>query len=987
MLGLGAGHLMAQGGYYPGSPYGNPPATPPLPAYTFTPDGAPIVSSADLNFINTKLGALFPTKSLILPPPAGLSSPTDAEYQAAVAAAAKDAVDGLAPGGVSVLSLSGEVARYRSATLLVPAALGALASGVINSTAPVLTRQTNLEDIARGVMQSNPGGIGLVGTTRLIDVFDAAAKNADFNSGVGGILKAALDTAGVPAPGMPAGSPAASTLTPEGVRGVVADAIAKIYAGSVVLGVPVATVDNIIKTTIAGATGAIGSPTVANNAANLDAASRAAMSWLTTYGLGGQLSMAQAILAAVPGATAAQEGAIAQGALRFGANNTIVPAFATSYAQNIVNNGNTLVGAPAAGPWAPLVGTPESKAAAVMVRFGNTASNTSTSLNTFFTTSAGPLTTSGEVRAVLEAAAGANQAYAQLIATTSASPGQIVGAPPTVASDVAFGAIRGARVADAGAIATAVVALPSVNTDPLRSQVAVASVQAVGAAGVADVSYNVAKQLKLAGGVGLARNTAVMNATQAALTPADAYISVISYLAGNFKTNPTLASTAAPTGSAAGDAAIVDANALINTLQAGTIYGLSNYDKTYGALISGTTNTAEKTRGLLLAASQANSLDVVGALAAATLNPNGQTIQDLTNLAVNANRSQQFSLTLGAAVANELNTNPAANIQQYVGRQLINNPSNTNVSDILTAATVVKAQFSHFIAHTASFNAPANVHTAIGTILNHSRISRLNQLASQTNPAAVDALGAGGRPAAIAAIAAGLTTGIRENTQITGVAKTNALYNVAYNLINQVYTTGNAGQYNDVTPGAGVFRQRTISGGVPAVTLTKATGIAGAVTGYVAQMVQPGAATLNSDLANALKGMAQGVNGPVGIAPGGIPFILTIAQAAGQAYGWVSGIPSNPALETAIATAITGTYGGLVGGMPILTAVNSAVSFGFSEANGGDNLNVIPAGGRRPGAGAAGLRDNSGGPLFTPSAPYYDHKSATGTPVSNIFTL
>ena len=73
-----------------------------------------------------------------------------------------------------------------------------------------------------------------------------------------------------------------------------------------------------------------------------------------------------------------------------------------------------------------------------------------------------------------------------------------------------------------------------------------------------------------------------------------------------------------------------------------------------------------------------------------------------------------------------------------------------------------------------------------------------------------------------------------------------------------------------------------------------------------------------------------------------------------------------------IATAINSGYPTL--GLP---AITNAVNFGIDDAHGGAGAFKLP------GAGAAGLRDI----IFNPAAPFYDHHTAQGRPVSNIFSL
>ena len=230
------------------------------------------------------------------------------------------------------------------------------------------------------------------------------------------------------------------------------------------------------------------------------------------------------------------------------------------------------------------------------------------------------------------------------------------------------------------------------------------------------------------------------------------------------------------------------------------------------------------------------------------------------------------------------------------------------------------------------------------------------------------------RPAAGAAITAGLTTGILENTlnnaltsADTKTALSAMIARVVANLVNTPYndvrTIGAASTQVLAGSNKGLdFRRINSAGGI---TKSGVPGVAGGITGFVAQMVKFGDLTIDADgsgqVAAALTQAAFSAASLTGNA-----YILDIAQAAGQAYGWVSGQPASAAAVLALRTAILAGNGSYTAAQ-----LDSAASFGISEAAGGTG---------KQGAGAEGLRDGSG-------HPYYDHHSASGTPVSNIFSL
>ena len=213
------------------------------------------------------------------------------------------------------------------------------------------------------------------------------------------------------------------------------------------------------------------------------------------------------------------------------------------------------------------------------------------------------------------------------------------------------------------------------------------------------------------------------------------------------------------------------------------------------------------------------------------------------------------------------------------------------------------------------------------------------------------------------AILAALTTGILEATQLSAADRKSSLQGVVIEsvkaLVNPLFNgpVANFAQSNGTVGGS---------------SLTFPKGVAGGITGFVAQMVNPADTTISADVTNALFQASYNAGLLTGTA-----YTLDIAQAAGQAYGWVSGITAinNPAAAAAVSSAIANA---VRNGYPVLALANiqNAVDFGISQANGGVGAAV-------PGVGAGGLRDI----IFNPAAPFYDHHSAQGRPVSNIFSL
>ncbi len=911
-LGLSAGSVLAQGPYYPQvNPVGGAP---------FVPNGIPILSSDVFNLIESKMvgGA-----TLITPPVGGNHTATAAEYTAAVKEAAKAVAQG-SGGTVTIVSLAGEVALYRSDLLQVQGALTGLAQGIAASSALAATKQALLKDVAFSAATQNPGGLAGA-NTMLTGVFSTAAADVSLASAINDIVLKAVQGAG-------AGSLA--TVSSASIYNVVANA-ATAVAGSVAL-IPKAAILTSIASTM-GADGAVMSVT-----ANLDALTNA----LTTTGLQTHVtlnSMVSAIRTAVGVPTSAKDGAIAQGALRVIGNRTGVGYTAiksglgnTTYVNNLVDSFSLLSAGNAnagllAGSYAP-----DAVAAAASVKYPAQAG-----------VAVGQILDLGHSAPdnvkIVTASVNAYQAGAAAIATAA------VGRGTATVSDVTSGATLGAQIGAAGAIARAVVikaGLTVANAQDVAAS-AIAASATIAPAGnqqdaFADITFNLANALKTVPAASTAAVTTAVNAVIAATTgvPATAptYIAVIGALAGDQKANFAAILTAGLNANAFDNDAPTTAGA--NLVSAITNVPLNNYQATLTAASAAVSN--EEKVAVLYAASLSNSGDAAGGLAVLINNSANSLAPALLNAAISANRSKLGALSLVAEVALAVKANPDQ-IQVYVGRQVITNP--TALKEIATAATVVAPQFSHFIAHAVAFNKPKSAHDAVEGIFLHSKITIPGTLAI------------GDRPAAGAAITAGLATGILESTQLTAAERKTALQLA---IVESVRALVNP-LYNDATAGPATFRQ---SDGFGGVTLIKTKGVAGGITGFVAQLVNPGDTSVSADLTNALTQATYAAAILTGTAN-----ILDIAQAAGQAYGWVSGTPNrlvNPGASSAIAAAITAGY-------PTFSAarVLEAVRFGVDEAAGGAGL---------PGAGAGGLR-------LTPAQPFYDHHSASGNPVSNIFTL
>ena len=186
--------------------------------------------------------------------------------------------------------------------------------------------------------------------------------------------------------------------------------------------------------------------------------------------------------------------------------------------------------------------------------------------------------------------------------------------------------------------------------------------------------------------------------------------------------------------------------------------------------------------------------------------------------------------------------------------------------------------------------------------------------------------------------------------------------------------------YNDarvsVNPN-GDFRQSTGGPLLTDFTLTRAKGVAGGITGFIAQLVKPtdnGLAGSNpfNPTSDAYYALSQASYG-AGLLTG-TTYQLDMAQAAAQAFAWITNTSVAPDVVTDIANAIYLGYGSN-GGAIQLAKIQNAVKFGLNESGGHAYA----------GAGAGGLRDIANpDPL---QRDFYNHHTATGTPVSNILSL
>ena len=943
VMGLGAGSAFAQGQYYP--------QVDPLGGGTFEPNGRSVFSDLELKAIEGKLAILSPTKTLIIPAPTGKSAASAGEYAAAVSALATDVANGSGPVGITFSTLAAEIAQFR--VTQAGHALGALAQGIIASASGTMAAQ--LAEAGGAAAAADPNKIGSSDYTLFLNTIGAhALLSSDLDTVVASILTGSVST--------PTG---ASAVDPTKVNGLLAKAVA---AGNLAPGFPAAVVGirkALIEDIAAASVAAILASPALNSPANLDFATQALTIPSGTVDLE---DMVTKIQVATSGMTAIQAGAIAQGALRNTVNRNsagyadIKNGLGNAYSDDLVNA--------FAGYVNSTTGTTNA-----LVDFGYDPAAVAAAGSLKFVASADKI-----VKAVLQranpgsgvaaqdivargAAAAQTQASAVAIATTNAAG--FGGATP---ADIVAGVITGANVGNAGLAAKAVASFPANKTTVKAPLIAAAAIKAAAAAATAanksdayaDIAFNIGFALKSGSAANNPERAAAVTAMVQEIVTAGSgtptYIAVVGALAGNGSLNAAALKAAgiAADGTLNGGANAGPINAganLVAALLPYTLNELAAYAATTAALA--TSGSADRDRALLYAATLAHPSDVVGALAVVITKSALAPAATLTRDAISAARTKQANLAVAGEVAGFIKTNGlATDIQAYIGAKVLENPS--FVADIATAGTVSIPKFSHFVAHAIAFNAPQQAYQAAAGILQHSLIT------ATTGTPGVDRLALGGRPAAVAAISAALTTGIVENRDLSVADKRIALTNAVRSTVKALGPTYTA--YN-AQPGSPVedrlFKQS--NGGVGTFTTGPAKGVAGAVTGFVAQLVNSGDMVVSDDITKALTAISAAVGS------GG--FKLDIAQAAAQAFGWVSGQVAPAGVANAIADAIFAGYAP----NGTLAQLKNAANFGLAQANGG-GIGAVP------GAGAAGLR-------WTTSDPFYSHKSASGDPVSPILSL
>lgn len=980
------GTVYGQGQYYPVNPQGAP--------YGSTYTGITVHSSTDLQFLQSSLQSIYgPTVTLQVPLPTGSTSPTTAQFSAAVSAAVQGVVTGNpgVPAGVTLATVTNEAVAWRPADR--NATTTASAQAVVNYSVTPAAAVSNLNQLTDALTKAQPTLIDTIAPS----IFNAAGASTDptVASSISQLVATAVGD--IPTDTTRAGSLINSGLTSLSLSTLTAAQKTTAFTDpstgivALLLGAPVANnnpvlIDAEIKGLTYGGFASMASLTQVLNAAvvALPTQTNATLGALVGGALrsqGGSATTIGSVVAAASPGTAAYTNAVIGGY----SNSATLAAF-----QGYVSANPTLADAIASGAAVKATLTPP-----VIVQWALRNGSATPS-------------------SVVAATVGANQSYA--VATVTGAINTTTHTPYGTATfaDIALGGATAAPVAQVGNVVQAILqnsasSITALNTGVVTSVVdgAIQGATAGGNTGAyADIVYKAES---------VARNTSGASSllVQQAVTSiknagGSSFIAVVAALAGDvYGANRSALQTAGFSALSSSGGDVTAATSGANLIQAIQTNASKTFTNTISAFYTASTNASPTNSVIadLYGAVLSNPNEADAGLAAAIKQSN---VSDsiLTGVASDALRTSNTTF-FGLNPALQLVRTTVIHIKQealagnlndlfdFVGHQIVTNTSMTK--DIAIAATVVDPDHAHFIAGSVAFNNPLNASASVGAIFTYAQITNPTPLAlpSLSNPtgalssktfpgqpvgAVVD------QPAAAAAITAALTTGILE-ANLSATDTQNALVSsvtaaVAASLTqNGTNLRGPVNPFN--APGDTTKNFQQSDGGVGTVKsgVQQTVGAAGAITGYIAEVTNSGDSTISAITKAVLTAAVGG---------GARPYALEIAQAAGQALRWVGGlnvstaaggslVAGNPIFDIANAMASTVT------GFATLAQLENAVTFGINQAAAG----VI-------GAGAVGLNatnlNNANGTLVIKAtgnnnSDFYIHRSATGAPVTDIFNL
>ena len=1003
--------MFGQGTYYPGPV--NPPG-----AVSYS--GTTIAADPNLQFLQNKLSL----QGVSLETP-----PTAAQYATAVASAVVDIQNGLETGtGITLTSFSNEAVAWNTAGIVTTST--AIAQAIIqvdfttnNNTAQAIT---DLGSVATVLAAAQPTQVSNM-LQGLLGPATSGAGAAMLAPGVSQIVVGALNQ----------------------IPGNVAEISVTVGAGqAAIVG---ANVPAMMKNTLYdGYVTAMFSSSVANNTPAVIATMAEVLTVQKVQTVASLQNILNTAVAALPVQNNITLAALADGALLANGNATNGPANvasditgathfsgSTNYVDQVVNGytqGNTRANLDAA--LTANHGFADAIASGAVTR-NLVASGTimQDALTLGVTGAAGDPNPANVVEeAILANTSSAVSTLEGAINLTTHAP---YGTGVTF-DEVAFGAAAGASIGSIGLLTQILVedsgatvsTLPSATVNAIVKNAIDGAASANNSGAFGDIVYK--SELEARNTSGIAGSLTTTAITEIQSFGGLGYVAAIAAQAGGGtvgtnRSDIQAAADAALASNAAFQAAADQGMALVQKLQ-------SN-NSTHFVDILNAINTAanpavpanangDAVRSDLYAAMMSDPNDYDGNLAAAlketvgntnTLTSQGNPVTDSTLLGdannairgINANVSANLQIVdvVVTHIQNEalgVGASGVGDIFAFISKTIVNAPS--LVRSIAVAGTTVDPDHAHFIALAVGYQAPTTAYTAIPSIFTYAQITTPHPLVLTSGSSYSGALtgaattksfpGSFGavldQPAVAAAITAAVTDGIVQANQASPSsfsvqsALSTAIASAVSASITQNGTAlqGMTNPFNAAGSTSLQFQQSngTQWNGATPSTSARSVGAAGAITGYIAEVTQPTdttiSATTQAVLSAAVGGSAR-------------PYALQMAQAAGQAFAWVTQFAGTPDTTTAANTnpvyAIANAMAGTVVGYATLSQLENAVAFGMNQAE----LGVI-------GAGALGLNAtnlNAGNGTLSVAATgnansnFYVHRSGTGSPVTDIFNL
>lgn len=934
-MGLGAGAAYAQGPYYQptyvkgGS--NNPGGT-----------GATAVGSS-LNYIDSLLPS---GTTLYYPVPAGFTAATAAQINAAVQTAASNAAAGTAPAGVTLQNIATQIVNNQAANAT--GALTALANGVISQS--TANAGSNLAGVMSALATAYPTNL----STYTAGIFTSAASNSTVANSMQTILAGATNTAGL-------SDQTVGTLAAQALNATATSSLGSSQIQSVV--------QNIVS-------GEISSAQVGGSAAAIQAVLVSA----TTGTVTAQVPLANILNTAVSSLSSksnANVGAIAVGALVSSPSNasTIASTLASAssgtatYTNYIIGGFNT--GGSASSYANFLAANPAGTDAIVA---GATALGALSPANIIQSALTSGSTVS--VQSIVSSAVSADLARGASNAATIAGAAVLVNPSTANYLQISQGAVGAARPSDAGAIVYTEISdspgyvpppqgagsLSATNVNNIVTGAVNGAYTSGKTSGLSGIVYNAESAAYSTSATLTTPVSAAVSAILANDTSADkpTYIAVSAALAGYGGTvtasDPNLqaivnAADALDSRSVAQNAFTAAQN-VVNSIR---LTNATAYITTFNSFTSNASAT-DSYQAVLYAASLADSSDTSALLAAALAKAAGGTAgATLLADAVNANPSKQAALNIAYTVANHIAASNG-DLTSFVGYQVQQNIA--NVADVTAAAVAVDPNQAHFIARAVAYSDPQTAYSAVKSLFAYAQITTHGQNSSPSTP--ID------ETSAAAAISAGFTIGIIEASTSPSMQAAGAVQNALSNGI-QAAVLAAVSQSGVALQGATLAS--SLGTNTTTSTNKKSVGAAGVITGFMAQTLSPGDTAIGQSSATLLSQAVIDAALKAAVQNGGATYALQMAQAAGQAFGYVSGYTGPGAVTanlnstqiTSIATEI-GNDLYTAGGVALQNLINAAI-FGLNQGQKGI-----------AGAGATGINN-------------YGQHSATGTPVTDIFNL